>query len=161
MPDSSSRQPTESGNLPALTGKRKKFVDLYLGADEAVPAFNATAAARAVGYATPRQEGSRLLSDANVRAHVDAALRASSASRDVALALVADDAFRSIDEIIQASRKVSPGPAESSVISSLLSSRTTARTNLAKAHGLLTDKHQVDVAGDITIEIVGVDTDKL
>ena len=161
MPDSPSRQPTESDQLPALTGKRKKFVDLYLGADESVPAFNATAAARALGYRFPRQEGSRLLSDVDVRAHTDAALRASGVSRDVALALVADDATRSLEDIVAASRTVSPGPAESSMISALLSSRTTARTNLAKAHGLLTDKHQVDVAGDITIEIVGVDTDKL
>ena len=147
--------------LPVLRGKRKRFVDIYLGSDtdDDIPAWNATAAARALGYANPRQEGSRLLSNDDVRAHIDEALRSSGLSRDVALALIAEDATISVGEIIAASRKASPGPAESSVISGLISARTTARTNIAKAHGMFTEN--VNLSGGIDIRIEGVDTEKL
>lgn len=147
--------------LPKLQAKRQKFVDLYLGAgkDDGVPPWNATAAARAAGYAKPMQEGHRLLRNADIRAHIDAALQESGISRDVALALIVDDATLDLSDIFKASRQVSQGPAESSVISSLISARTTARTNLAKAHGLFTEN--VNLSGGIDIQIVGVDTEGL
>jgi len=51
-----------------LTAKQAAFVEAY------ADCLNATEAARRAGYAKPRQEGSRLLSNADIRPHLDAAL---------------------------------------------------------------------------------------
>lgn len=50
--------------LDRLTPRRRAFVNYYCGAAR----FNGTEAARLAGYKVPRQEASRLLSNADVRA---------------------------------------------------------------------------------------------
>lgn len=58
------------GVLPSthMNDKRQKFIAAYLG-----PArLNATEAARIAGYKTPRQEGSRLLSNADIQGEIQA-----------------------------------------------------------------------------------------
>ncbi len=67
----------------ALTGKRRAFVEAYLSgsAERFVDGrvlnsyLNATQAARQAGYAHPETEGSRLLHNAEVRAHIDQRMR--------------------------------------------------------------------------------------
>lgn len=51
-----------------LTTKQEAFVAAYLGPCR----FNATKAAESAGYAKPRQEGSRLLSNADIQAIIKA-----------------------------------------------------------------------------------------
>ena len=65
----------------ALRGKRRAFVDFYLA-----NGFNATKAAEAAGYATPGQEGHRLLKNAEIEAEI--------AARTAILAMTADETLR-------------------------------------------------------------------
>lgn len=141
--------PTPTGhNDQQLTGKRRAFIEAYLG----VARFNASEAARIAGYANPPQDGHRLLRNDDVRARIDERFRADAVSADEVRSLLAQDARRSDEDILLQSRKASPGPGESSVISSLVSARTSARQSLAKAHGLFTENH--NITGSLTREFV-------
>jgi hypothetical protein len=64
-----------------LTGKRRAFIDAYLGEASG----NATEAARIAGYATPKQEGSRLLREPAVESAIAAALKDRAMDRDEVL----------------------------------------------------------------------------
>ena len=136
---------SEPQDIPRLTGKRRAFADAYLGACR----FNATRAAEAAGYASPAVEGSRLLRIAKVATYIEFHLSQAALSRDQVLALVRDDALRSDEDILALAERAPGVPAKASTISSLLSARTTARTNLLKASGALTDKISVRHSGRV------------
>jgi len=123
-------------------------VDAYLGEARG----NATEAARVAGYAKPMQEGWRLLRKAEIHARIDEVLRSLALSREEVLALLAEDARRTDVEILATAREANSVPAEAATISALVSARTTARTNLAKAHGLFTEN--LNVSGSLTREYV-------
>jgi phage terminase small subunit len=62
--------------------KHQRFIDAYLGPAKG----NGTEAARVAGYATPRQEAHRLLTNAAIRARIDERLLAESLSSAEVLA---------------------------------------------------------------------------
>jgi len=80
-----------------LTYKRRMFVANYLGACEG----NATEAARKAGYATPMQEGARLLTDPDVRALIDAQVAEAGLESDEILARLADQASSNAVDLIR------------------------------------------------------------
>lgn len=88
------REPTALGAaLRALPAKRRKFALEYLAC------LNATEAARRAGYRTPRQEGSRLLTNADIAAAVEAGF-AQSMGRHEALHRVAEIARATMADFI-------------------------------------------------------------
>jgi len=81
----------------ALTDKQQAFIDAYIQCR-----YNATQAALRAGYAkkTARQQGSRLLSNVDIRAAIDARLSEETLSANEALRLLADHATGSMDDFI-------------------------------------------------------------
>lgn len=79
-----------------LTFRQRLFVVYYLG--EA--GGNASEAARMAGYAEPRQEGSRLLTNADIRAAIDAKLDKAALSADEVLARLSEMATGDISDFI-------------------------------------------------------------
>jgi phage terminase small subunit len=71
-----------------LTGKRRLFVDAYIGQANCCKA----AAARIAGYACPGQEGYRLYQDPEVRAAIDERLRERSIPPEEILARLSEQA---------------------------------------------------------------------
>jgi len=131
-----------------LKGKRALFVDAYLGSAQ----FNASEAARIAGYANPANEGWRLRRNEDISEAISEALRELKLDEDAALALVQQDALRTDADILTLAAKAFTQagiPAGASMVSALVSSRTTARTNLLKAHGILTDRLNVKHSGRI------------
>lgn len=100
-----------------------------------------------------------MLKNVDIRAHIDQHFESQALSRNQALALIAADASISDDEILEKSNRYNSEITASSFVSGKMAARTTARTNLLKAHGVFTEN--LNVTGDIDINIVGVDTEKL
>lgn len=133
-----------------LTRKQEAFVLAYIGEAR----WNATEAARIAGYKKPNPEGSRLLAKASIAARVSEALEERKLSADQVLILLREDAIRNEDDILCLAKRAADTagvPAGASTVSALMSARTTARTNLAKAHGLLTEKHEIDANIEIPV----------
>lgn len=130
---------------PRLTVKQKLFIDFYLGVSQ----FNASDAARRAGYRNPAVDGHQNLRNPNIRAQVDGILNEAAVTRELALALVVDDATRSDADIMKLAEDAPGVPAAASTISAYVSARTTARTNLAKARGLLADRLNVKHSGRV------------
>lgn len=148
--------------LPKLTSKQQRFVDAYCGEAR----FNASEAVRLAGYRTknPNDLGYQLRHTPHVRARIDERLAEIALNASEVLVMLRQDATRRDDEIVDLAREADRAGgkgAGASMVSALVSARSAATQQLAKAHGLLTDKYQVDHAGGIAIEIVGVDVDKL
>lgn len=80
----------------ALMGKRRLFVDFYLG----VSAGNATDAARRAGYKHPEAEGYRLLRDEGVKAAVEESLAAVGIRKEQVLLRLREQAFADLGSII-------------------------------------------------------------
>ena len=74
----------------ALSYRRQAFVDFYLA-----NGFNATKAAEAAGYATPGQEGHRLLKNAEIQAEI--------AARTASWAMSADEALQRLGDLARVS----------------------------------------------------------
>lgn len=147
--------------LPKLTPKQRLFVEYYCGADDGVALLNATQAYIKAGYSPVKAHtnAANLLRNTTIRAHVDELFAEKALSRNEVLALVAADASTTDDEILERSRHFKSEITASSFVSGKMAARTTARTNLMKAHGVFTEN--LNVTGGIDITIVGVDTEKL
>lgn len=77
-----------------LTDKRQAFIDEYL------KCWNATEAARAAGYAVPRQEGSRLLSNADIREEIQRRVSERAMSADEVLIRLSNMARADIGDFL-------------------------------------------------------------
>ena len=126
----------------ALKDKREAFVLAYIG-----PArFNATAAARAAGYAVPEVEGARLLKNARVRARIDEHLDGETLSATEVLAELTEMARAPFDdyvEIIARDREGNPVRVKMD-----LSAKVKSLELLGKHYQLFTDS--LNVTGAIT-----------
>lgn len=136
---------------PKLSGKQRVFADEYVGEAR----FNATQAAATAGYKSPRISGQENLKNPIIREYIADALRHSALTRDEVLSLVAEDARRSDQDVLDQVDGISSEIVRSSAVSALISARTAARTNLMKAHGLFTEN--INVSGSLRREIVLVD----
>jgi len=135
----------DSPAQPKLTTKQRLFVEYFLGECE----YNASAAARKAGYKSPYVEGARLLASANIQAYIDTIFADVGHTRSIAIGMVLQDATRTDADILAVAARAPSIPATASVASSLISARTTARTHLAKAHGLLADRLNVKHSGRV------------
>lgn len=147
--------------LPQLKPKEQSFVNYYCGADDGVALLNAEQSAIRAGYSprTARGHAHKMLQNVAIRAHIDHHFESQALSRNQVLALVAADASTTDDDIVASSNRFNSEITSSSFISGKMNARTTARTNLMKAHGVFTEN--INVTGGIDINIVGVDTEKL
>jgi phage terminase small subunit len=138
--------PAQRKRTPKLTDKQQRFVDLYCGADGGKALLNASKAVLLAGYQTknPGDVGYQLRKNPLIRARIEEYIGSSAISRDEAVLLLADDARRSDRDILDTATMTGGPASEAATISSLFSARTTARTNFAKLHGLLTDNVHVD-----------------
>lgn len=135
-----------------LTAKQRRFVDAYVGEAR----FNASRAALDAGYADAR-EGWRLLKNAEVRARIEEILEAEAMSRAETLSVLTEDALRTDDDILDIAERAPGVAAQASAVSALISARTTARTNLAKAHSLLTERKEISGPGGGPIPIQAIE----
>lgn len=78
----------------ALTGKRQAFVDAYL------TSWNASEAARVAGYAAPRQEGHRLLTNADIREEIQRRVSERAMTADEVLIRLAEQARGSMADFV-------------------------------------------------------------
>jgi phage terminase small subunit len=90
----------------ALNPKQKAFVEFYLSC------WNATSAARQAGYSekTARQQGSRLLSNDDVLAAIDARMKDLSLSANEVLMRLSDHARGSLGDFLTISDNGTPYP---------------------------------------------------
>jgi phage terminase small subunit len=79
----------------ALTGKQRVFIEAYLDC------LNATEAASRAGYAKPRQQGSRLLTNVDIRAAVDEGLSARAMGRTEVLTRLAEMARADMRDFVE------------------------------------------------------------
>lgn len=129
------------------------WADAYIGEAR----FNATEAGRIAGYANPRRSGQDNRKNPLVQAYIKETLEQSAVSRDEILKLVGEEARKSDSDILELTAQHGSEIVQSSLVSSMASARTAARTNLMKAHGLFTEN--INVSGSIRREIVIVDPD--
>lgn len=134
-----------------LTNKQTAFVDAYLG----IAHFNATKAATIAGYGKPRQEGSRLLSNADISARISDELKSRAMPADAVLAELTDVASADWREFVKV--RTNPRTGEPIEVTMDLGAKVKSLEILAKAHGLLTDR--LDISGSLTskVEMVGID----
>lgn len=122
-----------------LTFKQEQFVAAYLGVADG----NATEAARMAGYKQPKQQGSRLLTNVDIAARVSDRVEKVAASADDVLRELADVAladWREFIEVLGRDREGKPTKVRMD-----LSNKVKALELLAKYHGLLTEKQQIDI----------------
>ena len=134
-----------------LAHKRKLFIEFYLGEAKG----NGTKAARLAGYEFPSEEAYRLLRIAQVRARIDERLAETAMTAAEVLAETSDIAraeWRDFIEVLEWDEHGNPVRVKMD-----LRSKVESLKLLATFHGLLTQ--QVQVGGDIKIEVVGVNTD--
>lgn len=86
--------------LEDLTGKQRMFVEYYLAQGN----WNATKAAQMAGYAVPRQEGSRLLSNADIQAAIRERVAQAAMAADEVLYRLAEQARGTLDDFIDEER---------------------------------------------------------
>lgn len=148
---------TDEPEAPKLTFKERAFADAYLGPAKG----NGTDAAAMAGYAATKRhtlavQGSRLLTKANVRAYMDAALKARAASVGQVLAELTDVALGDpAKTALVLSGEFGPVGYEFPLRGA---DKVKALELLAKYHGLLTDRVQHE--GEVLIRrYVGVDVD--
>lgn len=128
-----------------LTTKQRLFLEYFLGECQ----FNATAAARKAGYKFPNVEGPNNLVNPSIRARIDELFDEVGATRAISIGMVLQDATRTDADILATSALAPSVPATAAIASGLISARTTARTNLAKIHGLLTDRVNIKHSGRV------------
>ena len=115
-----------------LTARRQQFVDAYL------TCWNATKAARRAGYAYPRVEGCKLLTNPNIRAEIQRHVEERVAHRDEVLCILADHVRASMADFVD--------PQDSTVIS-LQQARDKGKLHLVK-------KLKYNRSGKVEIELV-------
>lgn len=126
-------------NPDKLTTKQELFVAAYLGAAHG----NATEAARMAGYAVPRQEGARLLSNAVIAARVSQHIATKYADADRVLEELTDVALAEWRDFI--SIRTNPKTGEIVEVRMDLTSKVKSLELLGKFHQLFVDRQVVDV----------------
>jgi phage terminase small subunit len=122
-----------------LSTKRKAFIAAYLGDARG----NATEAARIAGYAKPKQEGSRLLSNADIAAQVSQHVAEKFATADDVLKELADVAFadwRDFVDVLAYDREGRPLKVKMD-----LTNKVKALELLGKHHQLFADRIDLNV----------------
>jgi phage terminase small subunit len=122
-----------------LSTKRKAFIAAYLGDARG----NATEAARIAGYAKPKQEGSRLLSNADIAAQVSQHVAEKFATADDVLKELADVAFadwREFVDVLAYDREGRPLKVKMD-----LTNKVKALELLGKHHQLFADRIDLNV----------------
>lgn len=122
-----------------LTLKQEAFVAAYLGAARG----NATEAARMAGYKQPRQEGSRLLSNADIAARVSQHVAEKFATADEVLQELTSVAMAPWHDFVEITGRAKSG--EPTKVRSDIASKVKALELLAKHHQLLVDRQVIDV----------------
>lgn len=122
-----------------LTTRQELFIAAYLGEAKG----NATEAARIAGYKHPRQQGSRLLANADIAARVAETVEAAGVTAEAILAELADVGFADWREFVEIlARDKSGRPVKTRMD---LANKVKALELLGKHHQLFTDKQQIDV----------------
>lgn len=168
--------------LPKLTGKQQSFVNAYFQCG-----LNATAAAKKAGYSekSARTEGSRLLANANVHAHIRARMDKEAMSANEVLHRLAAIARGDFGELVDDSGNPNIKDARATGQTQLIKrvkqrSITTEQSDIAeteieildplkalellgRAHKLFTDKHELtgEDGKPIPILITGMDVNEL
>jgi phage terminase small subunit len=156
----------QNNDLPKLTDRQEMFVNMYFECG-----LNATAAAKQAGYSekTARQQGSRLLSDVDIAAHIRARMDKEAMSANEVLhrlAMIARGDFGElVDDNGNPSIKDAKGTGRSQLIKRIKQrSVTTEQSDIAeteveildslkalellgKAHGIFTDKTDITSGG--------------
>lgn len=137
-----------------LTTRQEAFVAAYLGPAKG----NATEAARMAGYKVPRQEGSRLLTNAVIAARVAEHVAQQVATADEVLRELADVAFadwRDFVEVIARDKTGKPVKVRMD-----LTNKVKALELLGKYHSLFVERQKIDI--DIREHrVIGVPQDAL
>jgi phage terminase small subunit len=107
--------------IAALPAKRRAFVESYLDC------LNATEAARRAGYAEPRRQGSRLLTNVDIRVAVEVGFRERTMPREEVLARLTMLATASLEDFISL-------PAQEGVEDIPLPPEATERAPVAMSH---------------------------
>jgi phage terminase small subunit len=141
----------------SLTTKQEAFVLAYIGEAR----FNATKAALSAGYSekSARQEGSRLLSNANISARISDELKSRAMPAEAVLAELTEIATAPWGQFVKT--VTDPKTGVEIPVGMDVSSKVKSLEILAKAHGLLTDK--IDLTGSMTntVVLVGVSADSV
>lgn len=127
---------------PTLKDKREAFVLAYLGSAR----FNASEAARIAGYATPGQDGYRLLKNAQVRARIDKHLDGVTLSAKEVLAELTDVASAPFRDFVEVLLRDDDG--DPIRVKMDLGSKVKSLELLGKHHSLFTDN--VNHGGTVT-----------
>ncbi len=151
----------------ALTAKRQAFVDEYL------KCWNASEAARIAGYAVPRQEGHRLLTNADIQEEIRARVSERAMSADEVLIRLAAMARGDMSDFVSfvpgiklpfldlaraheagkfgLVKKLKYG--KDGEVEFELYDAQAALVQLGKVHKLFTDKQEVSVDGPVQLNL--------
>lgn len=135
-----------------LTTKQHAFVLAYVGEAR----FNATKAAKLAGYseATAHSQGPRLLEHVEIAARIADELKARSLSAEGVLAELTDIATADWREFVEI--RTNPKTGETIDVKMDLSNKVKSLELLAKSHGLLTDKIDLNANMTAQINLVGI-----
>jgi len=163
-----------------FSSKQQVFINAYLS-----NGFNATQAAIEAGYsaATARQQGSRLLTNVDIKQEINTRLTDYAMPANEVLARLADHARGDMRDFADLSLETLGTHPRGNLIKKLkidisydhenkshqfiesfeLYDAQTALVQLARVHGLLTDKHEITGAdgGAIPILVTGMNMDEL
>lgn len=138
-----------------LSKRHQAFVDAYVGRVEGVPRFNGTAAARHAGYKDAHNEAWRLRNNAEVSARIAEYLSANLLSPEETLVELRDVATADWRDFLTI--RTDPRTGETVDVKMDLGSKVKALELVAKAHGLLTDKIDLNANVTASVELVGID----
>lgn len=138
-----------------LNRRQLAFIDAYVGRVEGVQKFNATAAATHAGYKDAHNEGWRLRKNADVAARISEYLSAHCLSPEETLYELADIATADWRDFIEV--RTNPRTGETIEVKMDLGAKVKSLEIVAKAHGLLTDKIDLNANVTAAVELVGVD----
>jgi phage terminase small subunit len=141
----SAAEDAPKGEVVALTPKEELFITKYLGEAH----FNGAKAARLAGYSedSARQIAYEMLRKSHVRVQVDACLAAEAMTKEeilAALKLIASAPTSHFMQVVQAEYVDEAGVFHQAIIRQDYSAKVRALELLAKAHGMLTEKIQVE-----------------
>lgn len=150
----------------ASTDKRTAFINYYVGEAN----LNGTKAAELAGYANPRQEASRLLSNVDIRKEIDARLETLTLKKSEILARLTDHALASVEDYVTDDgyidlekmraagklhliKRVKRVDGEkSSYIEVELHDAQAALVHLGRYYALFTDKQESEIRGELRLK---------
>jgi phage terminase small subunit len=153
-----------------LTFKRQVFIEEYL------KCWNATEAARRVGYKYPRRQGSRLLSFVDIQAEIERRITEKAMGADEVLLRLAEQARCEYSDYIDSDGAVDLGRLKADgkmhLVKGIRETRhgqivefhdgQTALVHLGRHHGLFVDRSESKQVSDIIVEFTGnVDPSRL